>query len=207
MLIMTNAENLAKSIILKWNEDTGDRCFQWEIVDGDKINYREFILEGNQETTTVLNKLFDSWEEILNVYKEQISEIYVHWGKPEQFTEEENDFLFSKGFITSYAYYFDKYSERISEIINKDNFNFVTRRDINICFLKLGWISPQSNCGFFHYETQEEFCKCIQEIHHISKEKNIEKVKEYLGWLLCNQQMFDKNKAQIEQIFKMLAGD
>ena len=79
-------------------------------------------------------------------------------------------------------------------------------RVLNICWLNLGYISPDSNCGFFYYSSKKEFDKLFSEVKHIS-EPAITKgqIKEYMNWLECNECLFKKDKSQIEQISDMLA--
>lgn len=79
-------------------------------------------------------------------------------------------------------------------------------RVLNICWLNLGYISPDSACGFFYYSSKKEFDKLFSEVKHIS-EPVITKgqIKEYLNWLESNEHLFKEGRSQIEQISDMLA--
>lgn len=76
---------------------------------------------------------------------------------------------------------------------------------INICWLKLGYLSPSSGCGYFHYSSIAEFLKGLKTVKHVSDpglgRKDIE---EYLWWLEDNEVLFDKDIPQIAQICEML---
>lgn len=79
-------------------------------------------------------------------------------------------------------------------------------RVLNICWLNLGYISPDSDCGFFYYSSKKEFDKLFSEVKHIS-EPVITKgqIKDYLNWLESNEHLFKEGRSQIEQISDMLA--
>lgn len=79
-------------------------------------------------------------------------------------------------------------------------------RVLNICWLTLGYVSPDSNCGFFYYSSKEEFERLFSDVKHIS-DPNITKnqIKEYLYWLENNEHLFKEGKSQIKQISDMLA--
>lgn len=99
------------------------------------------------------------------------------------------------------------------KLLNHQIYNFTIDADrenekvLNICWLKLGYISPSSGDGFFHYSSVKEFEKLLNEVKHISDPSiKIEDIKEYLAWLEANECLFDKSKSQIEQISNMLYG-
>lgn len=104
------------------------------------------------------------------------------------------------------------YWKRIVTVNSKKIHDFEVEADhdcgrvLNICWLNLGYISPDSDCGFFYYSSKKEFDKLFSEVKHIS-EPAITKsqIKEYLSWLECNECLFKKDKSQIEQISDMLA--
>ena len=104
------------------------------------------------------------------------------------------------------------YWERI-KFLNHQIYDFTIDADrendkvLNICWLKLGYISSDSGDGFFYYSSIKEFEKLLRGIRHISNpDIKKEDIKQYLAWLEANECLFDKNKSQIEQISNMLYG-
>lgn len=79
-------------------------------------------------------------------------------------------------------------------------------RVLNICWLTLGYVSPDSNCGFFYYSSREEFERLFSDVKHISDQSVTKsQIKEYLSWLECNECLFKAGESQIKQISDMLA--
>lgn len=75
----------------------------------------------------------------------------------------------------------------------------------NICWLKLGYFSPSSDCGFFHFSSVEEYKKSLWGIKHISdSDVTATELKEYLKWLGCNEVLFE-DSAEDSQIAQLVA--
>lgn len=99
------------------------------------------------------------------------------------------------------------------KLLNQQIYDFTVDADrendkvLNICWLKLGYISPDSGDGFFHYSSINEFKRLLGKVRHISNpDIKKEDIKQYLAWLESNECLFDKGKSQIEQISNMLYG-
>lgn len=99
------------------------------------------------------------------------------------------------------------------KLLNQQIYDFTVDADrendkvLNICWLKLGYISPDSGDGFFHYSSINEFERLLGKVRHISNpDIKKEDIKQYLAWLESNECLFDKGKSQIEQISNMLYG-
>lgn len=97
--------------------------------------------------------------------------------------------------------------------LNHQIFDFTIEADyednkpLNICWLKLGYISPDSGVGFFYYSSVSEFKKLLRKVRYISdSDITVSDIKQYLSWLESNECLFDASKSQIEQISDMLYG-
>ncbi len=109
-----------------------------------------------------------------------------------------------------------------NSMLNEDFFNMVQKKfpyiydftieedheedgtPINICWLKLGYLSPSSNCGFFHFTSVESMFKDLSLVEvYQNCNKNVQE--EYMFWLASNTCLFNSknNEEIIEQIARM----
>lgn len=75
---------------------------------------------------------------------------------------------------------------------------------INICWLKLGYVSPSSNCGFFHFTSIDQMLIELDLIE-IYRNCESEEQEEYMFWLASNTCLFMTRdpEERIEKIAKM----
>lgn len=105
----------------------------------------------------------------------------------------------------------ETYWDRIKLLNQKKIYSFDLDADrdgdriLNICWLALGYVSPDSGCGFFYYSSKKQFERLFSEVKHISDESLTKgQIKDYLEWLESNEVLFRKDKSQVEQIVDML---
>ena len=91
------------------------------------------------------------------------------------------------------------YDFSIEEDYDSDN------RVINICWLKLGYMSPSSGCGYFHYSTVEEFKRSLAEVKPL-RSCTPKEISEYTYWLSDNECLFNKNSflTKLEQLARAM---
>lgn len=75
---------------------------------------------------------------------------------------------------------------------------------INICWLKLGYVSPSSNCGFFHFSSLSELLTLLSQVK-IYRECGPKEQEEYMFWLASNTCLFKSKDSEkmIEDIARM----
>ena len=118
---MTRNE-MCKKIVLKWNEDDGQRGVDFKELENGKVSFKEFIKRSDE---IVFEDEFDSWQNVFKGYVDEMGDWEATEGEDafRTFQEEERQFIMNEIKKNDLSYEFTNLCHEIGKVYKDDKLN------------------------------------------------------------------------------------